>query len=167
MDLSSDGLEELGLDAKIIRAVRLDPADLENELGRISALTAYFGEKLATCTEAQLNAEAERKNAESRAWILAKTTMGDLGQKGTVDDVKARAASDSLFKEARTEEINAEVALVRAKNVMDALRAKRDSLFALAQIRVQEMKGDPALREQAAHPGRGAPDFARTAPREG
>ena len=167
MDPQDDGLDSLGMDARLMRDVRTDPQALEQEVSRISAITAYWGETYAKATEAYLLAEMERKNAEARAMLTAKTTLTDLGTKATVDEVKSRASVDPMYQGARRAEIDAEVALVRSKNTMDALRAKRDSLFALAQIRVQEMKGDPLLREQGGQRSTGSPDFARAPTRGG
>lgn len=124
-------------------------ADIENDLMQISARTAFWGAVLAERTEAYLNAEHQRKLVESREFLKFKAKEGD-GKRMTVDELASKVKETSDYNDARVTEIKAEASMMKARAVCDAMRAKREALMTLGNFRIQEMKSDPALRDDHA-----------------
>lgn len=144
------------VDAVFADAVNVNALDLPNELARVAADLAYFGELHADAVHDKGNAELKtqqvvaRLNIKHRERLLAESRTATVGTKEkpkgpTVDAVESAVFSDLEYLTAKEDELAAEVAAVRANSRMHAVRAKKDVLIQLAQNRRAEMGIDPGI----------------------
>lgn len=137
-------------DAFLADCVKIEPAALQEEFVRLPGDFAYWAEQHALATESFLTAEAGRKHEEARLYLLAGQKVNPAtGKSYTIDGVKALVETDPSFQAAKHVEVQAEVELARAKNVMEALRTKREALISLGATIRQEMQTDPLVRDRS------------------
>lgn len=141
------------IDALLHEAVSVNPDFIESDLSRNAADLAYFAELHADAVLDHGNAEIEANNVEAklnivhREQLLATAEEDSKGKKKapTVDAVKAAVESDPQYIAARRKVLEAEVAMVRAKGRMEAVRAKKDAIIQIAMTRRAEMGIDPSI----------------------
>jgi hypothetical protein len=143
-DLSGEDLRDY-----LREAVRIDPLSLQDEYIRLPADYAFFNEVYRKKLEAHLLAEAEMKRIFAGQMMVASERVMPNGKSPTVDQQKALVESSEEYVEAKREAIGAEVDMVEARGVLEAIRTKREMLVSLGATVRQEMQHDPAVRDRA------------------
>ena len=146
---ATEKLHDIEVEKYLADCVRLFPEAIQEEMVRISADLAYWGERYSRALRAFLTAKLDEDRAYAKVAILCRE---ELAQAGKVTEAMVTSAVESHpeIERARLELIAAEVEKVRLYGVLDAIRSKRDMLQSLgAQLRA-EMERDPGLREAVA-----------------
>lgn len=145
-------LHDIEVEALYAEAVQVNPDFIEADLGRVAADLAYFSEKYADAVLAHGEAEIARKQTAAKLNIMHRETLlanAEEDSKGkrkapTVDAVNAAVESDARFLDATRAVLNAEVAMVRARGRVEAVRVKKDAIVQIASTRRAEMGFDPS-----------------------
>lgn len=146
-------LHDREVDVLFHEAVQTNPDYVEVDLARVAADLAYFSELHADAVLENGSAEIELKQIEAklniahRERLIALTEPDAKGHKKapTVDAVKSAVECDDQYIAARRQCLTAEVAMVRARGRMDAVRTKKDAIIQIALTRRAEMMVDPAV----------------------
>jgi hypothetical protein len=146
-------LYDLEVDALLAEAVTVNPDFIESDLARNASDLAYFGECHADRVLDHGNAEINLRTEEAKLNITHRErliAMAEPDSKGnrkapTVDAVKAAVEADPQFIALSRMVLEAEVAMVRAKSRMEAVRAKKDAIIQIAMTRRAEMGIDPSI----------------------
>lgn len=130
--------------------LRIEPLALQEEFVRVPADFAYWAEQYKVALEKHLTAKAELERAEARSYLLSSNKVNPATAKPfTVDAIKALVTTDPDVVLSRDAAVAAEVDSVRLKNILEAIRTKREMLISLgAQVR-SEMEHDPLVRKRA------------------
>lgn len=129
--------------------VTIEQADLQGEFVRVSSDLSYWNHRYAESCKRLLLAELARKKLHAALWLENKVdTLGKSGKAPTLDDLKAMVELDINYREAKAEEIEAEVEKEELRGVVEAIRTKKEMLISLgAHIRA-EMNGNPQINSQ-------------------
>lgn len=136
---------ETEIDGKIIEAVSINPLDLNTDFRKLPALVARYNELYSIALRKHLRAKAKLKHTHASVYLRLRE--GHSGGKVTETSLKAMVEIDKSYAAALDLAIVAEVDKERLWGVLEALRAKRDSLISMGATMRAEMQGDPALRD--------------------
>lgn len=128
--------------------VRIEPLALNEEYIRLPSDYAFWAEKYRVALERHLLAKAERERSWSKFYLHHSATYGPNGKPATVDYIKASIDTESEYVGAVTEAIYAEGDMTKMRNVLEAIRSKREMLVSLGATIRQEMSQDPVVRER-------------------
>src|SRR5262249_46308470 len=98
---------------------------------------------LRTYLMAKLNVE----EIESRLWLMYRERLKADGRT-TEKQIESYVTSDEEMHKARIDLIEAEVKKNRTSGIVDAIKARKESLISLGAHVRSELQGDPELRAQ-------------------
>lgn len=132
-------------------SVTIDENYLNEEFIRLPSDIAYWNERHAEALHHSLETYRERKRVQGEIATdpeFLKDLAERLGKKSpNVTEVEAAVLQHDDYRQALSEELDAERERVRLRGVLDALAAKRDSLISLgADIRTERQR-DPLIRD--------------------
>lgn len=152
-------LHDLDLDDYLVECVSIEPAALTEEYVRLPANVAYWSERHARTREALLRAKAAREHTAARVRLEVRERLtlimpdgnGGKARAPTEATIEAHITLDPDYQQVKLAELEAEVAQLRVAGILEALRAKRDSLVGLGATVRQEMQLEPRIRDEVRH----------------
>lgn len=143
-------INDLTVEDSLYEAVQIEPLALQEEFIRTPRDLAYWNERYRNANQAFLESKIELERVEARQRIWHRERLVNEGGKVTESMVDAAVAMDDELYAARMEHVKKEVEKTRVNGVLDAIRAKRDSLISIGAHVRAEMGHDPTIRGQHA-----------------
>jgi hypothetical protein len=127
-------------------ATRIDPAALQSDFVRLPSDLAYYNGVFADAMQMLIQAKRELDIGEAQIRQEYRDKY-EGASRITVDQLDTCMMADSRYREMREQVDAAEVLKSRAAGVVDAIRAKRDSLISLGHFALAEMRSPPQVRD--------------------
>lgn len=127
-------------------AISIEPLALEEEFVRNPSDIARANAKYASALKRWLHAKRHEAKTYSRRYLELRETASS---KLTEAMLKHMVEMDEDYQTAVMDRINAEVDKVRLHGVLEALKAKRDSLISIGAHMRAEMGGGPRINRRA------------------
>ena len=136
---------DLEVEAYFKECVEITP-DLDEDMRRVSADFAYWGERFWQGLEAHLKLKAEYERAEALAYIEERERLLDIDGKATEAQVKAAVSKRPELFKMKLRVLGAEAQKAKFKHRAEAVAMKKDMLQSLGAKVRKEMENDPVLR---------------------
>jgi len=130
-------------------SVHINGADLRTELERIPADLAHYGFEFARAHRRMLSTKLHADEVKAAVYLEQRETLLDLGSKVTESAIDAHVVTDHRMQAARATLVEAEFDREQMRAVVEALRAKRESLTSLVLLARAEMAGSQGFRAPA------------------
>jgi DNA repair photolyase len=141
-------INDLEVDEYLYSCVTLDPTVITDEMSRVSADFAYWGNRYAKAHREYLRAKILDKRAKAQSYAEKRELLQATRGKATVSDIDAAVVLDETVQEAEAAVIECEYDRETLKGCLEAVRAKRDMLITLGAHMREEMKGTPRINKK-------------------
>jgi hypothetical protein len=146
-------LHDMDVDDYLRDSVIIEPLALEEEFVRLPSDMAYWGQRYANALRASMIAGIELKRSQALLRIEHRIQLLDQladnsKAKVTESMVDSAVELDPMYQVVQLRFVEAEVETVRLKQLLEAVRTKRDALVSLGSHIRAEMRNDPQIREE-------------------
>lgn len=136
------------LEKYLAECVDIEPTLITEEMVRAPADMAFWGGRHAEAHKRHLLAKLSRDRTTARLRIEVRERLAMQSAKVTESMVESAVEMDPEYHAAKLEEVEAEVEVLRLRNALEAVRAKKDMIVSIgAHIRA-EMERDPMVRRE-------------------
>jgi hypothetical protein len=137
-------------DEYLAQSTRVDPSRLQEEFTRISGDYACWAARATDAEERYLRAQLTEERTRATLWIEHREALLADGERPTEELIRAHVEVSARWQAVRIRTIESEIAWKRLRGVLKAIETKRDGLISYGAIVREEMKGNPAMREEVA-----------------
>ncbi len=145
-DVDNDDFDK---DTFLRQSVHIEPDQLNEEFIRTPGQLAYWNAQYAKAYEAAAIAKIDYDRAWAQLYVVQKNFYEGQKKPPTVDHLKALVDNDEDLYNMQIEIARTEAEKIRLRGICEAVAAKKDMVQSLGAKLREEMRGDPALRNNA------------------
>jgi hypothetical protein len=143
-------LRDIDVPQDYLDAITFEPLAVKEEYARLAADRAYWNEVYANAFRESLTAKSVLERTRARVALEIRAAAALSGEKITEGIVEAKVTTHTDVIAAVENHITAETERERLRGRLNALQDKKEATTAYGRHVLEELRGDPFLREQAA-----------------